>query len=70
MNVGWFYIVNEEAEPILEKIFKAGIQPGSVVTVPNEDFEILREGIIHHPIMVAEQSNLVTPPGYSGPRAA
>lgn len=57
--IGWFYIVTEEAKPILAVVFKQGVVPGAVITVPDEDFEILREGVMYLPVTVLDDKRIV-----------
>lgn len=57
----WFYVVTEEAKPILDKIFQTGVAPGSVTVIPEEDLEILREGVLYFPAPVVDNRQIAVP---------
>jgi hypothetical protein len=60
-KVGWFYVMTEEAKPIFAAVFKQGVVPGAAIIVSEEDFEILREGIMPLPVAVLdEQGRIIT----------
>ncbi len=58
---GWVYICSEAAEPIVKAIFGKGPMPGSLTTIPDEDFEILREGLMVVPVHIRDGSQIVKP---------
>ena len=61
LPIGWFYVVTAEAQPILLKIFKAGVRPGAVIVIPEEDLAILQKGSLYMPIHIVDNSKIVVP---------
>ncbi len=62
-KTGWFYVVTEEAAPILKKVFDVGVHPGRVIILPPEDFEILSAGMRAYPVAVRDEepSGIIVP---------
>ena len=70
-QVGWFYVVSEDAGAILKRLFEGGIKPGSVVTIDPADFQILKDEVLTFPIHSVNSPKLVSVPGgFKGARAS
>jgi len=68
-TTGWFYVITEEAAPVLKKIFEKGVRPGAVITISAEDFETLTECLVPLPVTMVDSARIVgVPPGI--PRAS
>lgn len=57
--MAWFYVVSEEAAPIFQRIIATGVGPGTVVTIPDEDFEVLRDGMVALPVHILNKSKII-----------